>query len=147
MAWNPFTKLRDTFGKKSKSEGPGAPPTKAASAAQIAEAVKDASAADLKELEKKGLLGQFFRHWKNPAFLKQLQALTARMQADGVNVKDTSAVKDWVQKHQKEIEAGRFETQPRGAAQPTFHHENPAIGRNDPCPCGSGKKHKKCCGH
>jgi hypothetical protein len=19
------------------------------------------------------------------------------------------------------------------------------IGRNDPCPCGSGKKHKKCC--
>jgi len=20
------------------------------------------------------------------------------------------------------------------------------IGRNDPCPCGSGKKHKKCCG-
>ena len=22
----------------------------------------------------------------------------------------------------------------------------PAVGRNDPCPCGSGKKHKKCCG-
>jgi len=21
----------------------------------------------------------------------------------------------------------------------------PRIGRNDPCPCGSGKKHKKCC--
>ncbi len=21
-----------------------------------------------------------------------------------------------------------------------------AIGRNDPCPCGSGKKFKKCCG-
>ncbi|MED4986482.1 SEC-C metal-binding domain-containing protein, partial [Geobacillus stearothermophilus] len=20
-----------------------------------------------------------------------------------------------------------------------------AIGRNDPCPCGSGKKYKKCC--
>jgi hypothetical protein len=20
------------------------------------------------------------------------------------------------------------------------------IGRNDPCPCGSGRKHKKCCG-
>jgi SEC-C motif-containing protein len=24
--------------------------------------------------------------------------------------------------------------------------EGPRIGRNDPCPCGSGKKHKKCCG-
>ncbi len=23
---------------------------------------------------------------------------------------------------------------------------SPKIGRNDPCPCGSGKKHKKCCG-
>lgn len=24
--------------------------------------------------------------------------------------------------------------------------EGPKIGRNDPCPCGSGKKYKKCCG-
>lgn len=23
---------------------------------------------------------------------------------------------------------------------------NPKIGRNEPCPCGSGKKYKKCCG-
>lgn len=22
---------------------------------------------------------------------------------------------------------------------------NPEVGRNDPCPCGSGKKYKKCC--
>ncbi|GDY21111.1 hypothetical protein LBMAG56_24570 [Verrucomicrobiota bacterium] len=26
------------------------------------------------------------------------------------------------------------------------YHAPPKIGRNDPCPCGSGKKHKKCCG-
>ncbi|RLB53094.1 MAG: hypothetical protein DRI90_21535 [Deltaproteobacteria bacterium] len=24
--------------------------------------------------------------------------------------------------------------------------EGPKIGRNEPCPCGSGKKYKKCCG-
>ncbi len=24
--------------------------------------------------------------------------------------------------------------------------EEPKVGRNDPCPCGSGKKFKKCCG-
>ena len=24
--------------------------------------------------------------------------------------------------------------------------DQPKIGRNDPCPCGSGKKHKRCCG-
>jgi preprotein translocase subunit SecA len=23
--------------------------------------------------------------------------------------------------------------------------KGPKVGRNDPCPCGSGKKYKKCC--
>jgi len=28
----------------------------------------------------------------------------------------------------------------------TIVREGDKIGRNDPCPCGSGKKYKKCCG-
>jgi preprotein translocase subunit SecA len=28
----------------------------------------------------------------------------------------------------------------------TVRHEGPKVGRNDPCPCGSGKKYKKCHG-
>lgn len=28
----------------------------------------------------------------------------------------------------------------------TYQRETPKVGRNDPCPCGSGKKFKKCCG-
>ena len=28
----------------------------------------------------------------------------------------------------------------------TIRNEDPKIGRNDPCPCGSGKKYKNCCG-
>ena len=27
-----------------------------------------------------------------------------------------------------------------------YQREYPKVGRNDPCPCGSGKKFKKCCG-
>jgi preprotein translocase subunit SecA len=27
----------------------------------------------------------------------------------------------------------------------TYVRSTPKIGRNDPCPCGSGKKYKKCC--
>ncbi len=27
----------------------------------------------------------------------------------------------------------------------TFVNKEPVIGRNAPCPCGSGKKYKKCC--
>jgi hypothetical protein len=30
--------------------------------------------------------------------------------------------------------------------QATIHRTAPRVGRNDPCPCGSGKKFKKCCG-
>ena len=29
---------------------------------------------------------------------------------------------------------------------PVVHKKNEKVGRNDPCPCGSGKKYKKCCG-
>ena len=32
------------------------------------------------------------------------------------------------------------------AATPGGGSPAPAVGRNDPCPCGSGKKYKKCCG-
>jgi hypothetical protein len=28
----------------------------------------------------------------------------------------------------------------------TVVRAEPKIGRNEPCPCGSGKKYKKCCG-
>ena len=27
-----------------------------------------------------------------------------------------------------------------------YRRDHPKVGRNDPCPCGSGKKYKKCCG-
>jgi uncharacterized protein len=29
---------------------------------------------------------------------------------------------------------------------PVEHYNNDKVGRNDPCPCGSGLKYKKCCG-
>ena len=35
------------------------------------------------------------------------------------------------------------EEQPQSKPVQSTH---PKVGRNDPCPCGSGKKYKKCCG-
>jgi preprotein translocase subunit SecA len=38
---------------------------------------------------------------------------------------------------------------PRGIPAPTHQpwvRAGPKVGRNDPCPCGSGRKYKKCCG-
>ena len=40
---------------------------------------------------------------------------------------------DCRQKHKELMEKARF------------MEEHKSIGRNDPCPCGSGKKFKKCC--
>lgn len=38
------------------------------------------------------------------------------------------------------------ETHQHHAKPETFVRETEKIGRNEPCPCGSGKKFKKCCG-
>ncbi|MFW6211064.1 MAG: SEC-C metal-binding domain-containing protein, partial [bacterium] len=36
---------------------------------------------------------------------------------------------------------------PEGAQKPdTYRRDQPKVGRNELCPCGSGKKYKKCCG-
>jgi len=56
--------------------------------------------------------------------------------------------------HQYHHERARFRRDPNGewvyvdAETPrteTVRREGPRIGRNDPCPCGSGKKYKRCC--
>ncbi|HPY91008.1 MAG TPA: SEC-C metal-binding domain-containing protein, partial [Lentisphaeria bacterium] len=50
-------------------------------------------------------------------------------------------------------EAGQFDHIPglddkpaRLQAGVTIRRQMPKVGRNDPCPCGSGKKYKSCCG-
>ena len=45
------------------------------------------------------------------------------------------------------ISLGAWRDDPAGGAwRPTEPVRVTKIGRNDPCPCGSGKKYKKCCG-
>lgn len=53
------------------------------------------------------------------------------------------------------FEDGESHTHEEGQGHHHHHHhgpiqpivrESPKVGRNDPCPCGSGKKFKKCCG-
>jgi preprotein translocase subunit SecA len=42
------------------------------------------------------------------------------------------------------MQAGQQDTRERQKQQPV--HAEKTIGRNEPCPCGSGKKYKQCCG-
>jgi preprotein translocase subunit SecA len=39
-----------------------------------------------------------------------------------------------------------YANSPEEQQQRTVVRQSPKVGRNDPCPCGSGKKYKKCCG-
>uniref|UniRef100_A0A7C4GEM3 Protein translocase subunit SecA n=1 Tax=candidate division WOR-3 bacterium TaxID=2052148 RepID=A0A7C4GEM3_UNCW3 len=38
------------------------------------------------------------------------------------------------------------QSKPAGPASAPVRRDTAKVGRNDPCPCGSGKKYKKCCG-
>jgi preprotein translocase subunit SecA len=54
---------------------------------------------------------------------------------------DRKRVKE--ERHQKQLPT-EDEPAPPPPVEPVHADKEP--GRNDPCPCGSGKKYKKCCG-
>jgi preprotein translocase subunit SecA len=53
--------------------------------------------------------------------------------------------KEFQRKKQRELEAAQFAGS-GDASQPAQRRTGEKVGRNDPCPCGSGKKYKKCHG-
>lgn len=59
------------------------------------------------------------------------------------HVEDPSKVKR--REQNKNIKEG-FEGDNAGEKKKPFVRKTKKIGRNDPCPCGSGKKYKNCCG-
>jgi len=63
----------------------------------------------------------------------EMREAAARQQAEGGNVDMGSA-------------PAQAAVPKREHKQETVRRETPKVGRNDPCPCGSGKKYKHCCG-
>ncbi|MCX6348844.1 MAG: SEC-C metal-binding domain-containing protein [Candidatus Aureabacteria bacterium] len=45
-----------------------------------------------------------------------------------------------------ELFPGAPPSEPPPSAPVTYKRDGAKVGPNDPCPCGSGKKYKKCCG-
>ncbi len=60
-----------------------------------------------------------------------------RMDNEGVNITNRQARKAWIRKHRPEVK--------KEFSQLYSDSDTGKIGRNEPCPCGSGKKYKKCC--
>ncbi|HET9401068.1 MAG TPA: SEC-C metal-binding domain-containing protein, partial [Candidatus Acidoferrales bacterium] len=49
-------------------------------------------------------------------------------------------------KQERQQKQMQYQTGPAQAEPPKPVRSGAKVGRNDPCPCGSGKKYKKCCG-
>ncbi|HMD32579.1 MAG TPA: SEC-C metal-binding domain-containing protein, partial [Candidatus Acidoferrales bacterium] len=60
--------------------------------------------------------------------------------------KPEQEVKEIEEKHKRQQAQIRFSTGPAQAEPPKPVRAGAKVGRNDPCPCGSGKKYKKCHG-
>jgi len=60
-----------------------------------------------------------------------------------VRIQKEEEVEEIRQKQKQDYVLSRGEDTP---ANQTIKRESVKVGRNDPCPCGSGKKYKKCCG-
>jgi len=58
---------------------------------------------------------------------------------------DMSQIKE-VQYQHADVSADTAESKKPAERPPTPVRSGPKVGRNDPCPCGSGKKYKACCG-
>ncbi len=59
-------------------------------------------------------------------------------------VRNTSPLSAPIQANKEEVKS-ISDSRPGNVSKQKTVKKNPKVGRNDPCPCGSGKKYKKCC--
>jgi preprotein translocase subunit SecA len=66
-----------------------------------------------------------------------------RMKPDDLSVSHLHEIES---EHERELESLQMGGDESLQDAKTIRRDQPKVGRNDPCPCGSGKKFKKCCG-
>ncbi|MGA0333276.1 MAG: preprotein translocase subunit SecA [Kiritimatiellia bacterium] len=76
-------------------------------------------------------------------FLKNLKTMESHSQTSAFGREAQARASS--ARQQSEQQARMEQTLEKTIRQPQTR-EMPKVGRNDPCPCGSGKKYKKCCG-
>ena len=66
---------------------------------------------------------------------------------EGASRKEAAKITDAKLQEKAAIELVDGKLSPKeGGVNKTIVNDTPKVGRNDPCPCGSGKKYKNCCG-
>jgi len=83
---------------------------------------------------------------RQPAIYAKLQELIAEdVKEEAITVECAEVIFPSTQVVVEAFDAA-FDGRRRGERQGTIVREQPKVGRNEPCPCGSGKKYKKCHG-
>jgi len=89
---------------------------------------------------------------QSPAERPEMAAVPARARLDpgaehaAAEMPRIAAARELERRQQRQQRNLQFQTGPAQAEAPKPVRAGAKIGRNDPCPCGSGKKYKKCCG-
>lgn len=135
--WNPF--------KKKTAPAVADKPTAAEQPAPQPKETKKAKESIEERIEREiqSLPGMIKNKLKDPQIKQRFIDIAKRMEKDGVDFKSIRQMKKWMKEHEAELKAEQAGGVPKVE---TVVHDGPRIGRNDPCPCGSGKKYKKCCG-
>jgi preprotein translocase subunit SecA len=81
-----------------------------------------------------------------PALEQKQRQLHEQGAADKSDDEVDAEVQQKQRKAAKRPARGKAAAAPAGDKQETVRRDKPKVGRNDPCPCGSGKKYKKCHG-
>jgi len=77
-------------------------------------------------------------------FRAQINQQTIPRQAE--KPKEVEQAKENIEEIEGQLTEEFTEEKKVNKVQGTIKKTDPEVGRNDPCPCGSGKKYKKCCG-
>lgn len=96
------------------------------------------------------------RRWAEDAVWQGLEILAVEAGGVGdvtgvvefvVRFSEAGAVREFHERGRFQHQAGCWYYVDGDVPKPvTQRNEGPKVGRNDPCPCGSGRKFKKCCG-
>jgi hypothetical protein len=85
----------------------------------------------------------------DPANWGMAKSMVMGAHGAGIDVTDPAGLDAYVRQYNERLDEETGEEEdvfdPYERQEPIVR-ETPKIGRNDPCPCGSGKKYKKCCG-
>lgn len=117
----------------------------------------------LRWLESEGILANTFslvetiRGWAdtivangmNPQYWGMAKSFMMQARADGVDTQDEQAMQRYLAEYNLRRMGRKLSAQSdiRDLSPPMpIVEQSPKISRNAPCPCGSGRKYKKCCG-